>query len=286
MEQRLLTCKEVKSIENDMLIYFKDFCKCYNLKFCLAYGTLLGAARHRGFIPWDDDIDVFMPRNDYENLYRLFQDGKIDKKYTINCYRDKSSYHPHFKFVNKDTVCRESYIDPRFSIGLWIDIFPLDSFCMESKADARTVSLSSAKNGILRQLLGLSVGDPGNGASSMAKTTKRILLPLSRMLDPIAIARAIDESAKRISDQRRGKVVTHFVAMTESSASDTQVFANTVLCPFSELVFEGAIYPVPGNYEAFLSQNYGDWKALPPESERHLHFTTAYAKANECSNVK
>lgn len=276
MGRRLLSSDEVKIIENEMLAYLKDVCQSYGLQFCLAYGTLLGAARHHGFIPWDDDVDVFMPRDDYERLYRIYQEGGIDDNYAIRCYRDETSYHPHFKFVNSHTFCRESYINSRFSIGLWIDIFPLDSCCIKNKDDMHKMTSASRKNGYLRQLLGLSVGDPKNGTSIKVKVIKQLLRPLSWVLDPIAISRMIDGSAKRISSSTANGKTTHFAAMTESSASDKQIFDQSIFMPFDELPFEGVAYPVPGDYEAFLTQNYGDWKTLPPESERHSHFTTAY----------
>ncbi len=130
-----LTLDEIKSIELDILVEFDAFCKKNNLKYFLSSGTLLGAVRHNGFIPWDDDIDVCMPRKDYEKFYELTRYNPVKKNLITSTYR---------KCLNKNCIAfiKLINIDTRVSPGpkviggidgLWIDIVPVD-YCKKDDA--------------------------------------------------------------------------------------------------------------------------------------------------------
>ena len=78
-----LTMEEIREVELGCLRELDRVCRAHGLRYALAYGTLIGAMRHKGFIPWDDDIDVYMPRSDYEELYRLFRVGELGSRYSL-----------------------------------------------------------------------------------------------------------------------------------------------------------------------------------------------------------
>ncbi len=119
--------REIKEIELKILIEFDRLCKENNLTYYLAFGTLLGAARHGGFIPWDDDIDVMMPRDDYERLLVGFNEWSQSDCYELKVYSDGYSIYPFAKMVNNRTVVTENFTRCEFKIGVWMDIFPLDN---------------------------------------------------------------------------------------------------------------------------------------------------------------
>ena len=98
-----LSNDEVKQVELDILSYVDRFCREHNLKYIINYGTLIGAVRHGGFIPWDDDIDISMPRDDYEMLITKFpQNGR----YKILDYRSDNNYYNNFiKIIDKNYDC-------------------------------------------------------------------------------------------------------------------------------------------------------------------------------------
>ena len=96
-----LDLKDVQEISYEILKEFKDFCNTNGLRYYLAYGTLIGAIRHKGFIPWDDDIDVFMPRPDYEKLLQLYTDNANYQLYSPR--KQKNYYCCYMKLVDANT---------------------------------------------------------------------------------------------------------------------------------------------------------------------------------------
>ena len=121
-----LSLKEIKEIEFELLKKFDSFCKENNVRYFLSNGTLLGAVKYKGFIPWDDDIDVLVPREDYDSLIELFHD---DGRYKLFAFERNAEYrYPFAKFCDMRTRKAEGNIDNGVALGVDIDIFPLDAW--------------------------------------------------------------------------------------------------------------------------------------------------------------
>ena len=120
-----LSNEEIREIQINLLETIKDICERYNIKYSLAYGTLLGAVRHKGFIPWDDDIDIFLQRPDYERLIDIISNQSEYYWLNVLDVRQKEDYYyPFAKAVDSRTLAKMA--DNTTPHGIWIDLFPID----------------------------------------------------------------------------------------------------------------------------------------------------------------
>lgn len=124
--------KRIWNVELNLLAEFADICSRYGLRWQMDYGTLLGAVRHGGFIPWDDDVDVTMPRADYERLQGIMADLQeyqdcMGKYFFQTCYTDNTdNTFAKLRDCRTTAICRDRKQEGRCQ-GIWIDIFPLDA---------------------------------------------------------------------------------------------------------------------------------------------------------------
>lgn len=277
--KRRLSSAEIKKIELDILLELDRICTENGLTYLLAYGTCLGAVRHGGFIPWDDDIDVFMPRDDYEKLYNLFREG-METPYKLVSYRDESSIYQFFKLVDPATESYETFVGKSHPIGLWVDIFPLERVNPSSEKQLRTLMKKHERIGLARSF---AVADSSVASTSAIKLAKKIICPIARTLFNVTkLNRRLEENALALPKATEADMS----APTEEGyvcdlLGDAHVIDASILFPVRKAPFEGHELPIPGQAEAYLDINYGDWKALPPEEERHLHFPEAYAVEKE-----
>ena len=143
MEIKYLSMDEIKSVELEILKYIHNFCIENDIKYFLNYGTLIGAVRHKGFIPWDDDIDICMFRKDYEKFIDLF--SKDDGIYKILSLETDDKYYNNFiKVINSKTKIEDERNYKTYDLGIFVDIFPIDSFD-DLKLVEKTYKLESFK---------------------------------------------------------------------------------------------------------------------------------------------
>ena len=123
--KQYIEIEELRKIQLDILRHVDDFCKVYKIKYFLCGGSMIGAVRHHGYIPWDDDIDIMLLREDYDKLISLY--SKTDNsEYKLHCFNlDKDFLKPFVKIDNSKTVLEEIVADP-IKMGVNIDVFPID----------------------------------------------------------------------------------------------------------------------------------------------------------------
>ncbi|MDO4443473.1 MAG: LicD family protein [Slackia sp.] len=276
--KRRLSADEIKSVELDILFEFDRICTEHGLTYLLAYGTCLGAIRHNGFIPWDDDIDVCMPRDDYEKLYALFERG-IETPYKLVSHRDGSSIYQFLKLVDPATESYETFTGKAHPIGLWVDIFPLERVDPSSEQFGRLMK-KHERIGLKRSF---AVADSSVASTPAIKAVKKIVCPIARALFDVAdLNRKLEENALAVT---RETGVDTSAPIEQGWVCDviggTRAIDASLLFPPRKASFEGRELPVPKKAEAYLEAMYGDWRALPPEDQRHLHFPEAYAIEKE-----
>lgn len=253
-----LALSEIQEIELNILEYVIDLCERNELRYFLAGGTLLGAIRHRGFIPWDNDVDISMPRNDYDKLIKIMEleDQKIYKLLRLHDFNGYS--YPFLKVVDIRTKLIEMNAKNKIEdLGIYIDIFPIDGL----ENDRR-----KAEN----QLLWVQK-KCGRAASAFSppenKFIKKCKRALSRTYYSVvsrekAFERYVDVLRKTPFDEAE-LVASTFGIRAEKEIIEQACFGDYIMVPFEDRVFRAPI-----GYDQYLRQMYGDYMQLPPESEQ------------------
>lgn len=246
--------------------HFSKLCEDNNLTYFAAYGTMIGAIRHHGFIPWDDDIDVFMLRKDYDRFVKLRQDLS-DKKYKISVYLDGDSPYPFAKLYTTEGTIWE-YSQFPFIIGPWIDVFPIDEGDIDDENSNKALERFHYTMWKYRKALAYSTwSEIGQDflhfifIDGSIKLFKKIrYAPFKR--------RYIKEIENRLNTIRSIKGNTY---RCYSTALTNEVFEKSWFDHPVSVPFEDTTINVPNGYHEFLTALYGDYMQLPPVEKRVNH---------------
>lgn len=249
---RTVTSEELKNIMLDLLQKTADFCEKNNIRYFLCGGTLIGAIRHKGFIPWDDDIDIAMPRPDYDRFINMFnQPGNYYQ--VIDMSNDKQYGFPYAKIHDTRTFVDElQYKKEHF--GVFIDIFPIDGVGEDEQ--------------VFRILRWRKILHTKKANYYQRTITKKIINTLGKiLLLPFSvhdIVKKMDSIARKYpfgSMPKAGAIINPYGTR---EIVDLSVFDSAV-----PKEFEGREYMVPVGYDTWLRSIYGDYMQLPPEDKRH-----------------
>lgn len=252
-----LSLKEVQDASLQILAYFTKYCEDNHLSYYLIDGTLLGAIRHHGFIPWDDDVDVAMPRPDYEKLLRTFQ--KSDRYELRSSHNCRTYILPYAKIVDNQTVTK---MGNRVFDSMGIDIFPLDGIGPDLNEMQR--EYRKANRIFMKILVRLSdyyrlpmTGLKGKVKYLVGNATYcvGILNWLARKLSHNP-TKCEYESAENISE------------MIGSYSSHLRCWEKGWFENIKYIQFEDMQAAIPGGYHEILQSTYGDYMKLPPEEDR------------------
>ena len=253
---RTIELEELRSIQLDLLQKTAEFCEKKGLRYFLCGGTLIGAIRHKGYIPWDDDIDIAMPRPDYDEFVSIFN------RQNSYCRVVELSNEPDYslafaKVYDNRTILRELHYK-KAPYGVYIDVFPADG--VKNLAQINKIS-------ILHKVLNTKKANYYKRTVSKKVINtlgKLLLLPFSAH----QIAKWMDDEARRYtfgSLPMAGVIVNPLGPgeMVDKSVFDSHVYRE----------FEGSKYRVPVGYDVWLRSVYGDYMQLPPEEHRVSHHT-------------
>ena len=260
------TQKKLHETLIEILDYVVSVCEKNSLQYCLVYGSALGAYRHHGFIPWDDDMDIAMPRDDYKKFLEVMK-KQGNERYSIQNEENEENYFLSFSKVRKNgTIFIESIAEEKYqNNGIYIDVFPLDfikNYDGKSRRNRNRINyikhvlkiqgcpkLYKTKEGNARFVVDCVISFP-----AWVMSNKKLLRNLNKlMVAPINIEQA--------------SYIAHY-----DESSEAAVMEKNIYFPLGECEFEGKMYKVPGNICEYLRRQYGDnYMELPPVEKRATH---------------
>ena len=256
-----VTTEEFKIIALDILKDFDVVCRNHSIKYSIAYGTMLGAVRHKGFIPWDDDIDVIMVRDEYNKFLTVCHEMKEFHRF-ISVETDTLFSAPLAKIYDTNTILKETLHNDNIKIGVYIDVFVFDY--LPDNMVFRKVQSKIAR--VLNRMWGLSVYSCKSN-SLLEKGTRAVARKLflgkkaTRFL--VKMLNRNKSSAKEIGD------LLYLCYPT----LDIETFQREEVTTYTLYEFENSFFYGFKNYDLFLKRWYGDYMALPPLEQRVVHHT-------------
>lgn len=261
-----LSLDELKNIEIDLLSKIDEFCREHEITYFIYAGTLLGAVRHGGFIPWDDDIDIAMPRKDYERFKNIISENECSFNFELFEKNEKFPY-PYGKICDKRTILIENNSIGK-PLGVYIDVFPLDKLPSIAKK-----ALLHVKRCHLYTWFYMMASEKKfkRAKTKKARIIKVFCYPFAKFFGYKYWIKKLNKKAQRYKE------------------TDTQYISN-IFSPdgiyvlksawFNEVVrmpFENLMVNAPIGYKEFLTTRYGDYMSLPPIEKRVAHHDfTAY----------
>lgn len=266
-----LTPSEFKKHTVKMLIEVTDYLEAHNLRYIIDYGTLIGCIRHKGFIPWDDDIDISMPREDLDKLYELLKkdDFSFSENLKLADTRNKYTTHNTFnKIIDINTITESKVRKKKYWYPIWIDIFPYDKIPNDEALIKKTKTYYDKTIKIAQM--------PLFNDFKKHKAIKAILgFFLTPFVDPWLTK--INKKTASFKGNRYYDFTASLQYRKDYGAKGDNFYCDSKL--FNDYIyktFEGHKFRVPKDYDTHLKKLYGDYMVLPPEEKRITHFENSY----------
>lgn len=263
--------KKLQQVELDMLRTVDAFCRKHDIGYFLDGGTCIGAVRHGGFIPWDDDIDLGMMREDYERFVRLFEE-EPPEGYSIHTFQNTKNYSYMFAKVYREGtkfLARES-LDAGLDSCIYLDVFAYDYVnpAMDEGELAKCINRAMLWQ---RMIYLYYTPNPAIQPTASFRALKRVLCrgahkAVRLLFSPEALAAKYDRFVARIAEGGSPEASERICCVQDFGSLRT----DDVLPP-QAVAFEGEPFLAPRDIDAYLTMMYGDYMTLPPEDKRKTH---------------
>lgn len=264
-----MTNIQMKACLLDMLSYVDDWCNNHNLRYYLMYGTLLGAIRHKGFIPWDDDIDIAMPRKDYDRFMKTFSSEDVNNRYSVVNINNTKGYYLQFGKVVDNTTLLKEHLKGGIDLGVYIDIFPLDNLTREGGTEEEhqdDIRQLIKRIKPYRDILNAKL-HPWDKKRTLLRNIISTFIASLPIPNKYLISK-IDKIARIYEDVKNPAYigVAVFNIYRGKEAIKAELFGGR-----KRMEFEGRKYNVPIGYDGVLTRTYGDYMTPPSEKDRISH---------------
>ena len=252
-----LDIDEIKEVELGVMDYIHNICREKGINYSLAYGSLLGAVRHRGFIPWDDDLDIALKRDQYDKLYQAILEDNNSIYKAVSRENDSRYPYPFYRVYDSRTVYENNYIQNDIELGICVDIFPFD--------DYKDVNKEITKLDMYRRLSVYTLYGIRNKEAGIKNIVRYLMLVVFRLT-------RVKTWNKKLNDCSRVPVNSEYIDyLMESKKYSTKIDAKA-LDEVIECKFEDRVYNIPKDYDHILTTIYGeDYMEIPPLEKRIQH---------------
>ena len=256
-----INLKDLQKEEFKILLEIDRICKKYDIKYFLNAGTLLGAVRHKGFIPWDDDIDICMPLKDYKKFEKISK-KELNKDYFLQSFDTDLTSNWYTKIRKNGTTAIETgCLDKPFHQGIWVDVFPL----IGVKNDSAWLKSVAGRAVFAKKLLNIK-----NSYISEHKS-----LPTVKKLHRLIPLWAVRLFAKAVYlTTFRSPEKYEFCYCLWAQKKFKAKYKSALFMSSCEVEFEGHMFPSPENWDEYLTIDYGDYMTPPPPEKRNGGFHT------------
>lgn len=274
MEKRKIRLYEIQKLELDVLVKLISYFEENDIMYFTCAGTMLGAVRHKGFIPWDDDVDVYVPRADYDRLMKISDGQLIDGYISIKKPGDKNYIYPYSKACNEKTVIYEQNVsDEKYAIGIFVDIFPLDKhYDSEFKNSLLTVKAKWYRSLLETASNQINLSKKGSARWLIKELVRTFQKPMTKHWTVEKTAAVIDNMGRKMESKS-----THHIGNLVMKPGLKKDYYNSEY--FSSAVegeFEGHKINNPIGYDAYLKEMYGDYMTPPPKEQQIMHGFNAW----------
>lgn len=277
IEKNMIEVVSAKDIQESLLYLMRELhtiCEENQLVYNIFGGTLLGAIRHGGFIPWDDDIDITMPRYDYEKLKTIVGE-KYSDRFAFECFPQKDYCYPFGKFVLRDSILIESMKSKYGKGGLYIDVFPVDGYPSVEAERKHFKTLQRLKYFRCKCVL-------NNSSRGLKRVANTILTFFCQMIGVGYFVNKEIETVKKYDFSKSEYVLCQGAGWYDKGKLKKDDYLERKLYRFENTYFWGI-----KNYDGHLRKLYGDYMKLPPEERRvSEHNYKLYISAKVLHKIK
>lgn len=270
-----LSMREIQKGSLNILFEIDKMCKQLNLRYYLAYGTLIGAVRHHGFIPWDDDIDIMMPRDDYKRLIGYFMENEKElKPLELFSYYNNENYPHMISRISDNRYILDVDNEKNYGLGLFVDIYPMDGIGNTKEEYTRRKKLASKYS----SLCFLSTREHFEFGTTKGLKKKILKIP-AYIYAKFKGKKFFLEKLEIMSAEKKYEEEQFVGCLVWGTDGVKAVFPKEWFEYSIGLEFEGKIFQAPIKYHDVLSRLYGDYMKIPPkEKQVSHHFYRAYKR--------